>query len=92
MVKGPGITITLWRPYSEYPGTDFRGPFERCAQAMASTVFAVGAMLSKGRLTYAENDTGRDDADILRVAEIATIEPDDVGLSRIHISEPTRPY
>ncbi len=73
------ITITLWRPYSEYPGTDFRGPFVRSAQAMASTVFAVGAMLSKGRLTYAENDTGRDDPDILRLAKVATIEPDDVG-------------
>jgi 2-methylcitrate dehydratase PrpD len=73
------IEITLWRPYSEYPGTDFRGPFDRIAQAMASTVFAVGTMLSKGRLTYAENDAGRTDRDVLRLAGLARIEPDDVG-------------
>lgn len=73
------LRVTLWRPYSEYPGTGFRGPFDRTAQAMASTVFAVGAMLSKGRLDYAVNQKLREDSDILRLAKITEIEPDDIG-------------
>lgn len=73
------IRVTLWQPYSEYPGTDFRGPFERTAQAMASTVFAVGAMLVLGKLDYAVNRDLRQNEDILRLAGLATIEADHIG-------------
>ncbi len=73
------VRVTLWRPYSQYPGTDYRGPFTRTTQAMASTVFAVGAMLSLGHLDYAVNLEKRNDPNILRLAAMAVIEPDDVG-------------
>ncbi|MEJ8574227.1 MmgE/PrpD family protein [Microbaculum marinum] len=74
-----GIRLTLWRPYSEYPGTDFRGPFTETAQALASTVFATAAMLTFGELEYDINRDRRDHPTVLRLAAIATIEPDDVG-------------
>ncbi len=73
------IRLTLWRPYSEYPGTDYRGPFTETAQALASTVFATGAMLAFGALEYDVNRDRRDDPTVLRLAGLATIEPDDVG-------------
>lgn len=73
------IRITLWRHYAEYPGTDYRGPFTETAQALASTVFAVAAMLVHGQLEYDINRDRRDDPDILRLAGLSTIEPDDVG-------------
>lgn len=73
------INITLWRHYAEYPGTDFRGPFTKTAQALASTVFAAAAMLTCGELEYDINRDRREDPDILRLAALATIEPDDVG-------------
>lgn len=73
------IRLTLWRPYSEYPGTDYRGPFTETAQALASTVFATAAMLTFGELDYDINRDRRDDPTVLRLAGIATIVPDDVG-------------
>lgn len=73
------IRITLWRHYAEYPGTDFRGPFTETAQALASTVFAVAAMLVHGQLEFDINRDHREDPDILRLAELSAIEPDDIG-------------
>lgn len=71
------ITVTLWRPYTEYPGTNFKGPFERPVQTLASTAFAVSAMLSRGELEYDVALHGRDDPDILRLVRLTTIEPHD---------------
>lgn len=73
------IRLTLWRPYSEYPGTDFRGPFTETAQALASTAFATAAMLTFGELEYNINRDRRDDPDVLRLAAVTAIEPDDIG-------------
>lgn len=73
------IRITLWRPYAEYPGTDYRGPFTQTAQALASTVFAAAAMLVHGELEYEVSRDRREHEAILRLAAIATIEPDDEG-------------
>lgn len=73
------IRITLWRPYAEYPGTDYRGPFTQTAQALASTVFAAAAMLVHGELEYEVSRDRREDKAILRLAAMATIEPDDQG-------------
>lgn len=73
------VRVTLWRPYAEYPGTAYRGPFTETAQALASTAFATAAMLACGELEYDVNRDRRQDPRILRVAERVTIEPDDEG-------------
>lgn len=73
------IEVTLWEPYTAYPGTNFKGPYERQVQTQASTAFAVGAMLSQGDITYDMGNTMRDDPAILGLVEKTTVVPDAVG-------------
>jgi 2-methylcitrate dehydratase PrpD len=73
------VTVRIWRPYSEYPGTAFAGPFERTVQALASTTFCVSAMLAYGALEYDIPERHREDEKILRLVAMTTIEPDDDG-------------
>ena len=73
------VTVRIWRPYSEYPGTAFAGPFERTVQALASTTFCVAAMLAHGELEYDIPEQHRQDEAILRLVRVTTIEPDDEG-------------
>jgi len=71
------VNVTLWRPYTEYPGTNFKGPFERTVQTLASTAFAVSAMLAYGELEYDIALDHREDPEILKLVERTTIEPHD---------------
>jgi hypothetical protein len=71
--------VRIWRPYSEYPGTAFAGPFERTVQALASTTFCVCAMLACGELEYDIPEQHRQDEKILALVNMTTIEPDDEG-------------
>jgi len=71
------ITVTLWRPYAEYPGTNFKGPYERTVQTLASTAFGVAAMLAYGELEYDVALHRREDPAILRLVQRTTIEPHD---------------
>jgi 2-methylcitrate dehydratase PrpD len=73
------ITVTIWRPYTEYPGTSFKGPFTRTVQTQASTAFAVAAMLRYGRLDYDMGVEHRQDPEIMTLVEKTTVEPDDIG-------------
>lgn len=73
------ITVTIWRPYTEYPGTSFKGPFTRTVQTQASTAFAVAAMLRYGRLDYEMGVAHRQDPEIMALVGKTTVEPDDVG-------------
>ncbi len=73
------ITVTIWQPYTEYPGTSFMGPFTRTVQTQASTAFAVAAMLSHGRLDYEMGVEHRQDPQIMALVEKTTIEPDSIG-------------
>ena len=73
------IVVTIWRPYTEYPGTSFKGPFTRTVQTQASTAFAVAAMLRYGRLDYDMGVEHRQDPEIMALVEKTTVEPDDVG-------------
>ena len=73
------VTVKFWRHYAEYPGTSYRGPFERVVQALASTAFSAGAMLVYGELEYDKPQDHRQDAAILRLASLVEIEPDDDG-------------
>ncbi|WP_407179790.1 MmgE/PrpD family protein [Bradyrhizobium sp. STM 3562] len=73
------ITVTIWRPYTEYPGTSFKGPFTRTVQTQASTAFAVAAMLRYGRLDYDMGAEHRQDSEIMALVAKTTIEPDDTG-------------
>jgi 2-methylcitrate dehydratase PrpD len=73
------VTVRIWRPYSEYPGTAFAGPFRRTVQALASTTFCVAAMLAYGELEYDIPEQHRQDEKILALVTMTTIEPDDEG-------------
>jgi 2-methylcitrate dehydratase PrpD len=84
-----GIRVSLWRHYYEYPGTSYRGPFDETAQALASTVFAVAAMLVCGELEFDINRDRREDPRILRLAALTEVEPDDVGNAEDSVVEIT---
>jgi 2-methylcitrate dehydratase PrpD len=71
------VTVTMWRPYVEYPGTAFKGPFERIVQAQASSAFAASAMLALGELTYDVAANRRTDKNILRLVEVTEVRPHD---------------
>lgn len=71
------VNVTLWRPYTEYPGTNFKGPYERTVQTLASTAFAVSAMLTYGELEYDIALEHREDPKILNLVGLTTIEPHD---------------
>lgn len=73
------ITVTIWRPYTEYPGTSFKGLFTRTVQTQASTAFAVAAMLRYGRLDYDMGVAHRQDPKIMALVEKTIVEPDDIG-------------
>lgn len=71
------VRVRIWRHYAEYPGTSYRGPFERTAQALASTVFAVAAMLLDGELEYDVPFARRQDPAILGLIGRIIVEPHD---------------
>lgn len=71
------VHVRIWRHYAEYPGTSYRGPFTRTAQALASTVFAVAAMLALGDLEYDVPFARREDPEIHRLVDLVTVEPHD---------------
>jgi 2-methylcitrate dehydratase PrpD len=73
------ITVAIWRPYTEYPGTSFKGPFERAVQTQASTAFATAAMLAYGELGYEVGVERRHDPRIVALIAKTTVVPDDVG-------------
>jgi 2-methylcitrate dehydratase PrpD len=71
------VTVSMWRPYAEYPGTAFKGPFERTVQTQASSAFAAAAMLAYGELGYDAALSKRTDPRILRIVEVTTVVPHD---------------
>jgi 2-methylcitrate dehydratase PrpD len=73
------ITVRIWRPYTEYPGTSFKGPYERAVQTQASTAFATAAMLAYGELDYDIGVEHREDPRILKLISVTNVEPDDEG-------------
>lgn len=73
------VKVTLWEPFTAYPGTNYKGPFERMVQTQASTAFAVATMLSQGDITYEMGNTLRDDPLILDLVANTTVIPDAVN-------------
>lgn len=73
------IDVTLWEPYTNYPGTNYKGPYDRLVQTQASTAFAVATMLTQGDITYAMGDTLRKDPTILNLVQKTTVIPDRIG-------------
>ncbi|MDB6001749.1 MAG: MmgE/PrpD family protein, partial [Rhizobacter sp.] len=71
------IRVTVWRHYAEYPGTNYRGPFDQVGQALASMAFATAAMLVHGHLEYEISVDQRQDPRILRLVPLIEIVPDD---------------
>lgn len=73
------VRVKVWTHYAEYPGTSFRGPFERIIQALASMAFSTAAMLVYGELEYDKPQGHRQDEAIMRLVPLIEIEPDDAG-------------
>ena len=73
------IKVRIWRHFTEYPGTSYRGPYDHVTQALASMAFATAAMLVHGELEYDISLNHREDADILRLVPLVELEPDDKG-------------
>lgn len=71
------IEVTLWKPFTEYPGTNYKGPFERLVQCQASTAFAVATMLTQGDITYEMGNSLRADPAVLNLVARTTVIPDD---------------
>lgn len=61
--------VTLWHKYAEYPGTAYKGPFDKPIQALASTAFSTAGMLLLGDLEYDVPYGRRQDPDILRLVD-----------------------
>jgi 2-methylcitrate dehydratase PrpD len=62
--------------FASYPGTSFRGPYERPAQAVASTAYAVASTLLYGRLDYARYTTRLHDAPTMALIEHLSVVPE----------------
>jgi len=73
------VKVKVWTHYLDYPGTNFRGPFDRVIQALASMSFSAAAMLVYGELEYDKPQDHRGDHDILRLVPLIEFEPDDNG-------------
>jgi len=73
------IEVTLWEPYTNYPGTNYKGPYARLVQTQASTAFAVSTMLTQGDITYEMGNTLRQDPLILDLVKKTTVIADKVG-------------
>ncbi len=73
------IEVTLWEPFTNYPGTNYKGPYERMVQTQASTAFAISAMLTQGDITYEMGNTLREDPLILDLVAKTTVIPDAVN-------------
>lgn len=46
------VVVRIARDYADYPGTSYRGPYDRVDQGLASTAFAVATALVHGSLEY----------------------------------------
>jgi 2-methylcitrate dehydratase PrpD len=71
------VRVKIWRPYTEYPGVMFKGPYGTVIQALASAAFSVSAMLIFGKLGYDIPEHHRGDEAVLALAQRVTILPDD---------------
>lgn len=73
------VNIHIWRHFTEYPGTAYRGPFDRVPQALTSMAFGTAAMLVYGEVEYDKPLHHRQDERILSLLPRIRIEPDDHG-------------
>jgi hypothetical protein len=62
--------------FAAYPGTAYRGPFQKPTQAIASTAFGVAAALVRGSITFDLYSNGLDDPEILSLIEKVTVFPE----------------
>lgn len=62
--------------FASYPGTSFRGPYERPAQATASTAYAVASTLLYGRLEYERYSTRLQDGPTDELITRLTVVPE----------------
>lgn len=74
------VVIRMNSHFASYPGTQYRGPFERTEQMIASTAFAVSALLVHGKLVYEDYvGLGTDDVVLDLVGKTEIIPMDSFG-------------
>ena len=72
-----GVEVHINAQFAAYPGTSFRGPFERVEQAMASTAFAVAALLAEGEIRHADLPRLIGDPSVASLVERIQVVPED---------------
>lgn len=70
------VTVHQNAHFASYPGTSFRGPFTRPAQALASTAFATAATLAYGRLRYRLYESVTGDRSVTELIERIRVVPE----------------
>ncbi|MYZ46558.1 MmgE/PrpD family protein [Propylenella binzhouense] len=69
------VEIRMNAHFAEYPGTQYRGPFERTEQMITSTAFAVATLLVHGDLDYGDYGQLISDERVLGLVAKTTIKP-----------------
>lgn len=62
--------------YASYPGTSFRGPYQRKTQAIVSTAFVVACMLATGGVVYRDLDELLGSEEIRALVNCTTVVPE----------------
>ena len=62
--------------FASYPGTSFRGPYEKPTQAIASTAFGVCAALARGAIEFDLYSSALEDPLILSLIEKLSVTPE----------------
>ena len=70
------IVVGMNAHFAAYPGTAYRGPFHTVDQAVASTAFAVSALLLRGALAWDDYPALLEDAALQRLIPFLRVEAD----------------
>lgn len=70
------IEVHINEHFAAYPGTSFRGPFQTVEQAVASTAFAVAALLTHGDFAYVDYPTLLADRTVTDLVERVRVVPE----------------
>jgi 2-methylcitrate dehydratase PrpD len=71
-----GVDVHINEHFAAYPGTSYAGPFHTTEQAVASTAYAVAALLAYGDIRYSDYVNRRDDPLIDKLVRAVRVFPE----------------
>ncbi|MQA06827.1 MAG: MmgE/PrpD family protein [Streptosporangiales bacterium] len=84
------IDVHINAHFAAYPGTSYAGPYDTVEQAMASTAFAVAALLAHGEIRHRDLATLCTDPLVTALVEKVTVVPEpDYGFLDSTVAVPT---